>query len=132
MPARLRIKGSLPLLAVAVALAAVLAGCGEPAFRSGIRDQSFESFSGASPGVPLPGVLDYGSAASGGVNNGATSFSGVTSGLYAIDDRTNAAVGTTWFITFNLANAMPACPPADKEVSVPSQGLLVKGVCFAF
>lgn len=109
----------------------VLIGCeSAPAFKGGIRVQTTEAITGIeNSSFPVSGVLDYGNATSGGSNNGAQSFEGVT-GAYGIDDHTGVAVDTNWTVTVNYVNAIPECGSAQYAAFVPNAGAVFTGVCY--
>ena len=116
--------------AVVLGLSSLSACTKPPAFKGGIRVQTTEAIAGIpNSGYPVPGVLDYGNASSGGDNNGAQSFEGVT-GSYGIDDHTNVAVGTNWTVTVNYTPVQPQCGSAEYAAFVPDAGSTFLGVCY--
>jgi len=120
---------TLSLLTLAL-LGTVSCG-GPPAFTGGIRDIADETLSdlGAINSVPVPNVLDYGTAQSGGSNNGLQSFEGVT-GPYGIDDHPTAAVETSWAVTFDYSEAIDVCGSSEISDYVGSGGGVFTATCY--
>lgn len=102
---------------------------GPPAFTQGIRDIADETLSTIPLDTfPVPNVVDSGTAANGGSNNGIQSFEGVTSS-FGIDDHPAAAVQTNWTVIFNYHSAIPVCGSGTTSNFVPNSGGVFTAVC---